>query len=208
MLKWLAPLLTLALLAPAAPAGAAAAKRHPICGPAKARTIEKTSRLRVYSLPSRYGGRTDYVCSRYSRRVWELDDPYPKGACYSSQGCRGRTKLLVADRWVLEVSEYHGADDYVYITLRAAGARRPAAYTVVAFLHEVVLDATGAAVWIADRWNSDAGPYARRIVVEEACGLGQLDEGPGIDVNSLRVEGDEVVWTNAGERRSAVLCSF
>lgn len=199
MARLVAALAALLALATAA-APAEAAKRHPICGPAAAKTVKKTDRLRVYAVRGRYGV-TEYVCSRYSKRIWELTDPWSEDDVCGSQGCGyQRMRLLVAGRWVLQVIAFDGPDLSYFVELRAAGARRHSWFAGMDFVHDAVLHRDGGAAWIAQRGD--------RTVVERAggCGPDDLDEGPGIAPTSLVLDGDQVTWTEDGVSRAAALC--
>ena len=195
----LLPTLTL-VLALAAAAPAHAAKRHPICGPATAKTVKKTDRLRVYAVRERFGV-TEYVCSRYSKRVWALTDPWSEDDECGSQGCGyQRMRLLVAGRWVLQVVAISTRDLTYFVELRAAGARRHSWMAWMDFTHDAVLHRDGGAAWIGTRGD--------RTVVERAggCGTDDLDEGAGIAPTSLALDGDRVTWTKDGAPRTAELC--
>jgi hypothetical protein len=198
MAKLLPAVLVVVALASASPAGAA--ERHPICGPTAAKTVKKTDRLRVYAVRGRYGV-SEYVCSRHSKRVWELTEPYSEDDECGSQGCGyQRMRLLVAGRWVLQVIAFDGPDLRYFVELRAAGARRPSWFAGMDFAHDAVLHPGGGAAWIATRNG--------RTTVERAagCGPSELDEGAGIARTSLALDGDRVTWTGNGEPRAAELC--
>ena len=201
-------LLVLLIALAAAPDAPAAARQHPICGPAKARTVAKTHRLRVYSVPGRYGWRIEYVCSKYSKRRWALEGVSDEDDdCGSSQGCSGRTRLLVAGRWVLEVITHSGNDTYSWIYLRAAGARSDAAFTRVDHLDDIVLHPGGGVAWIATNHQSYDPPVSRTFVGRfDGCGETTLDEGDDIESKSLALAGEQATWLRGGAAKTGELC--
>ncbi len=195
-----------ALLVAVAPASAAVPKRHRICGPKAAKTVARTERLRVYAVRARYGV-IEYVCSRYSKRRWELTGTHydDEDDCFSSQGCTARTQLLVAGRWVLEVIRHDGNHSYAWIHLRAAGARRYAATTTVDRVDHAVLRRDGGVAWIESYFRPERSP-GRVVARFGGCGERLLDEGDDIDPASLRLGGDGVTWGDAGGLQTASLC--
>jgi hypothetical protein len=183
-------------------AAGAASEGRVVCGPAMAKTLKKTERLRVF----RRGGRA-FVCSRYSSRVWELEQRPDADDCrYSSQGCRARLHLRVAGRWVVQTYQHFGGGqgDIGWVTLRAAGARRGAflSATYQPF-YAVALDRYGAIAWVQ---NHDADPYSLVLRKGGGCDSTDLDVGNGIDPRSVRIVDGDVHWTHDGQPKTAPAC--
>ena len=199
MRRYLAIALLLALSWPAqAPAA------RPVCGPKAAKTIVENERLRIYK---RNG--SEVVCSRYSSRRWSLWWKLDEDEVCGSQGCGpGRTKLMVAGRWVLQVIYSDGGQGRPYrdVIVRAAGARHEAVHVRVDGLYDVLLRRSGETAFIARTFDSFLDPVGRLTVERRGCEPTTLDEGPEIDPRSLRYVDGRLSWLNAGAERTAPAC--
>jgi hypothetical protein len=76
----------------------------------------------------------------------------------------------------------------------------------VSSVTDIVATSTGTAAWIGQGRSIAGGP--RRTTVSLAP-LGQaatvLEEGPGIDPDSLELRGNQLTWLNAGVLHSAAM---
>lgn len=133
-----------------------------------------------------------------------------EGVCQSSSGCGGVDELQRAGRFVA-VSDSEIGPTYAYTELRVAdlatGEFRPVHLTDQlgdAGVYSFVVTESGATAFIVGEATTDASfsPLVTRL----RTGSGQiLDEGPGIDRDSLRRRGDQLVWRHDGRRRTAPL---
>jgi hypothetical protein len=201
-------LLVLVIAAGAGPfVDSSSARSRPICGPKSAKTVKKTDRLRVFR-----SGEDQVVCSRYSRRTWKLNPPPFQPECdNSSQGCYGRTGLVVAGRWVAQVMQHvgGGAGSNGYVILRAAGTSRAAAsYSVesASYIMDTQLDRRGSVAWIEGRASAEPFDWTYRVRRAGGCDPTTLDEGKEIVRNSLRIRASAIEWQNATDARSAPAC--
>jgi len=70
-------------------------------------------------------------------------------------------------------------------------------------MKELVVGGSGSAAWIGV--HEERSGRVREVAVCEGTAVSRLDSGPGIALNSLRLRGTVLTWTNAGSGRSASL---
>jgi hypothetical protein len=212
--------LTVGALALAVPAAPASAKAH--CAPAKAKTVKRTGKVRIY----RKGSGT-YACWLRTGRTTRIDD-YPREPDFGDGGGTDEFigHIVVAGAYVAYtddvaiyptgVEEEGGqeterqssvevlnvkrggdpvAEDEPYGEAPASQYLESTTFTVV----RLVLRPTGAAAWSA-KSSTDVVVNAMNSV-----GTRLLDEGAGIDARSLRLAGKRLGWTKSGVRRSGTL---
>jgi hypothetical protein len=179
-----------------------------VCGPKAARTVISTERLRIFRQRL-----DEIVCSRYSRRAWTLAPQADQEQCdYSSQGCEGRTHLAAAGRWVAQISQHlgGGSGSLGQLSLRAAGARRPARTYWLEEIGDafatVRVDRHGAVAWVERSEATKVRGPIYRVRQSGICDPMTLDEGAVIDKDSLSIDAGQIRWSNGSESRTAPSC--
>jgi hypothetical protein len=159
----------------------------------------RIGRLRVEAreVRSRYSISTRLWAIRPGRRPLRLGEP--KSVCVSSSGCSGISALQVAGRYLATVDMSYGVggsyDDVKVYDLRHGTRRRECDFDLGGVYAFVLTDAGGLACAV------DIDFKQRQIV----SGGAVIDEGEGIDLWSLRRDGDRLVWLHDGAGRSAPL---
>jgi hypothetical protein len=204
----------------AVPAAPVAAKAR--CAPAKAKTLKRTGKVRVY----RKGSGT-YACWYRTGRTTRIDD-YPREP---DTGDGGGTDELIGHIVVSGAYVAYTDDVTIFPTgTEEEGGQQPEHQSSVEVLNvkrggdpvaeaepygeaagsqyleatsftvvRLVLRPTGAAAWTA---------ASSTDVVVNAMNAGAtrlLDQGAGIDARSLRLAGKRLSWTKSGARRSGTL---
>lgn len=189
--------------------GTARANSHRYCHPANARTIKSNDKIRVYSVPGRYGGRDVWAClyktGRHRRlgarnldslsggeTVWPVrlsgtlvgfdrqDYDHYGGSAYAIAVRDMRTGRLV-----------HGASQ------AGGGIGGGTPWEVDDF----VMDPAGSVAWIAQATD---GSYVSYVYEADTTkGAQALDSGATVDPKSLRRHGRVVTWLNGGQTRMA-----
>jgi len=212
--------LTAALAAPAAPAAAAS---KPTCVTA-GKTIVKTKSARIYRQSVRTGDIKEvrtYGCWLSTRDRLRLDqrcDP-DDGSPQGDDVCHDEpSEVVINGRYVAltYTSFYNGEGGASFSTIVWARLKKPAREEVAR---------------VDRRFGDDGiGPFFEKVFVSKAGGIGYsatdtddgsvvgyvapytpgkevdekvLDQGEKLDAKSLRVDGDQLTWTNDGVPKTA-----
>jgi hypothetical protein len=199
-------LILVSLLVAAAPADA---KRHKPCARKSSTTVASTRFVRVYEVPGGNGGNKLYGCLRSNDRRQLLTESYDDNYVLSG----GYDRVKIAGRFV--AWQFTATDisckadcppgyDPTTVDLTVRDLRRRKSVTVVGEVASdgvLALTKGGALAW-TERTTSEV-----EVNAFDAAGRRTLDHGTTIAVSSLRLHGRTVSWTNAGERRTAILAS-
>jgi hypothetical protein len=197
------------------PAGAAARRHaHRVCGPKAAVTLRRNRWARVFELPAEGRGRDQptYGCLVSTRHWWRLDRP--SGWSYLNP-----KTLVLRVPWVAYSITSMGVDgggsgisvrnlktgaetqSYDAVTLPPNPA--PETFTSVA---KIVLQQDGDVAWIGEEASiTGAEPPRLQVELGDSAGLSIVDEGSGIDPDSLSLNGSMLTWSNAGATHTAEL---
>ncbi len=176
-------------------------------------TLRRDRRARVFELPVEGRGRDaqTYGCLFSTRHWWRLDTPSPWShldpetlvlrapwVAYSiaSVGIDvGRSGISVRNLRT-------GAETQSYAAVTMPAKPVPESFTTAA---KIVLQTDGDVAWVGREIS--IGSQIPRLQVElgDSAGLSVLDEGPGIDPNSLSLSGSMLSWSNAGVTHEAEL---
>lgn len=215
----IAGLLSLWLL----PLSSSVAKQKPICGDATAVTIQGNQKIRVFkvSRPASTGSsrRVSLVlacaASSKSRLLGATDTTSYKGKFLPAVDTKN---LLLRPPWVGYVQTNSGVDTWTMIvtarnlrtgalTYCSVGGSRPpneAGPTVTG----IALKSNGSLAWIGTgnkNPSSILGPFVSRVAECGATGTTILDEGEGIDLQSLELHNSVLQWMDSGNLRTAAL---
>lgn len=211
-----------ALLLAACVAGSAAAVgvSSSKCRPVGSKTLTRDAHARIYTLPTRG---PDFERDPESVRVFGcLFGPGRSlllgttlvGFMNGSPGRINTEAIAVATPFAAYSTTSQGVD-FNDVSLHVRNLRTGAAYTVtqpipvfgveqVSAVTDIAVMSSGTAAWIGTGRSIPRG--VRHMTVSLAL-PGQpttiLEEGPGIDPESLRLEGNQLTWTNEGVLHSA-----
>lgn len=208
-MRRLALLVALSLL-PAA--GAEAAARHRVCGPATARTLAQSSQARVFAVyDADHGHFVPYACGRGGDRRRRLTH-YWERECYgSSSGCGGLGLVTVTGRFVAyEDFDCCGSDEVNRFSMHILNTRtmrlRFRTRNWGGSLTGIVLRADGASAWSFATFDQARQTASRAIRRFPSCGAALIASGPGVEDGSLRLVPEGISWIEDGTERRAPLC--
>lgn len=200
----LAPVaIAVALAAVTPPAQAAAAPRE-ACFPSGARTLEASTRARVFSLRRRGGARPVFACLYATGRRVRLGD---RVEC-AGQAARD---VHLAGRFVGFIAEFCPTPGGSGTSLGLVDLRRgpvrlvSGLFAFGAGVTDFVLRANGSAAWIEQPEVGAPASAPLRVVKRDAGGRTLLASGTDIDSSSLALAGSTVYWTQGGVPLAAVL---
>lgn len=190
----------------------AASGSKPVCGPQRGTTLKEGRKARVYSLASSEPPWSErvYGCLHSSDHPWQLS---PRDGDRRSPRLESETLALSAP-WAGGVMRESGVDTF-RLAVRARNLRTGAAveceagggsavFKEATIVKRLVLTTTGTIAWSSGvlRRNEESN---RKILVCAPPLAQALDEGEGIDLNSLELHGSTLTWIDAGARRTARL---
>jgi hypothetical protein len=195
------------------PTVASAEEGHrPYCHPRHARTLKANGKVRVYSLPLPFRGRSVWACLYSSGKRHFLGDHDPglptgdDGEAVSPVRLRG-----ALGGWEYRTWDHYGGGSYKVAVWNARTGK---------LIHSTSQSGDGTAdipAWSSDNFVMDRAGSVAWIAIEDGYtswtyhmfesdttkGARLLDSGTSIDPKSLKRHGEVVSWRNGKETRTA-----
>lgn len=190
------------------------------CRPVGSKTLIRDAHARVFSLPVRgrdaeEGPESVRVlgCLFGPGRSFLLGTTLPAKAGWPGAGRIDPETIAVATPWTAYSTSAMGVDfnsvRVVVRNLRAGtvSAMANAAPQLGVEAHSTVTDIAlapdGAVAWISHGRSHGTPRLASEVAMSTPSGTTILDEGLGIDLESLQLDGNQLTWLNEGIQRSA-----
>lgn len=179
---------------------------QPACGPASVTTLRQQHGVRLFARSSKEG-RDVYACS-VGMQGWRRLGPFRHG--YLGAGVTG--PFAISSEWVVGIEQRGSGVDTLEFVSSALNLRSGLRHRCVvgeghspgqSRLKRVLLAPSGgtASITLVHSWPS----HSPQIVACGSTGRKILDEGPGIDLQSIALHGSTLVWVDSGTERSAHL---
>jgi hypothetical protein len=185
-----------------------------VCRPRQATTVAANARVRVYSVPGRFGGRHVVACLyRTGRRLVLGVQSGREAEDFEHVGPVALSGAIVG--YQITTMDHYGNGGYE-IAVRDLATGRLLHYAsqegggfVGAPSPEArngfVMDAVGSVAWIAKTPGSDGQPSFTVFKSDASRASQVLDAGSGIDPRSLVLRQTTLAWTDGGATRAARL---
>ena len=176
-----------------------------------AKTLQQTSKLRLYRISATNEDQLDrfYVCVRANGRRFRADDRRATDVTML------KATLTSAGSFAAYAYTYYRNEDVaglrvVVLNLKTGKQRihleNPDEFSLPR-VPSLVLRSTGGAAWIFEQKpiSTSEGQRKREVHTARTGSIRTLDTGLDIDAASLRLEGSTVSWIKAGMRKTAPL---